>query len=405
MEKYQVTILKQYHFGNGIARVNGKTVFVDKALPNEVCEVEVNISKKDYLRAHIEDILVPSTDRITPPCPYYGICGGCSLQHQKYASSLLWKQEKVRELLSRYANYHGNTQRIKETSEYGYRNKVTFKVKNKKLCFSREKTNDLIFIDACLLLPTLMNQLISMIHAYLKEEKEFLSIQIRINKQDEFQIALEGDLNLEKFLSYVKDFKIASIYQNEKLVFGTPYYQDFIFDTPFYLSPKSFFQVNRNQIETLYQLVLDEVKAIRPKKLLDLYCGVGTLGILASPYALEVVGIEVVKDAVQNANRNKEINHVSNITFYEAKVEEKLEELKGYDFWILDPPRKGLDKKTKEILLSYLPEEIVYVSCDAITLARDLGELLVSYDIKKVMPVDMFPNTYHVECVCVLNRR
>lgn len=405
MEKNQVLITKQDHFGNGITKIDGKLTFVEKALKDEVCEVEIDSCKKDYNRAHITNLLVRSIDRVNPPCPYYSVCGGCQLEHQTYRTSLVWKEEKVKELLARFANYHGPVEKIKETSDYGYRNKVTFKVKNRKLCFSKEKTNDLVEITQCLLLPSRMNELVQKINFYLKEGKEFLTIQIRMNQKEKFQIALEGSLDLEKFLSFVKDFSILSIYQNNHLVFGDDSYQDYIFGHSFYLSPKSFFQVNRNQIEVLYSLVLDEVKRIRPNKLLDLYCGVGTLGILASPYTDEVVGIEVVKDAIINANRNKEMNHISNITFYEAKVEDKIEELKEYDFWILDPPRKGLDSKTKEVLLSYLPKNVVYVSCDTVTLSRDLGGLSRAYEIKKVTPVDMFPQTYHVECVCVLNRR
>ena len=173
----------------------------------------------------------------------------------------------------------------------------------------------------------------------------------------------------------------------------------------FHASIASFFQVNEKMIPTLYQQVIDTCKKEKPDKVLDLYCGTGTIGIMVSPYAKEVLGIELCKEAIEDARRNAQLNRIDNISFIEGKVEENLENLKDADLVILDPPRAGIMRQGIDDLLKIGAKTLVYVSCDPATLARDISLLSSKYEIEKVTPVDMFPNTYHVECVCVLKRK
>lgn len=401
-ETQLVTIIKQDHFGNGIAKVGEMFTFVTKALPGEVCEVEVVEKKKNFQRAKILELIQSSSERVKPVCPYYGVCGGCSLQHQDYSAQLQFKETKVKELLERFAGYTGKVEPIRGTKEFHYRNKVTLKVNDGKLSYCGEKSHDFISIQSCFLLPDKMNCFIKKLQEYLNQTIPFQEVQIRMNQKDEFLLSIEGRIDQELLLEMLKDFSVIVIYQNHQVIYGKDDFSDCILGMNFYLSDTSFFQVNRYQTETLYQLVLDEVKKFHPKKLLDLYCGTGTLGLLASRYCDEVIGVEVVESAVRNAIRNQKENGIENATFYLGKVEDKINDFSNSDFIIVDPPRRGLDEKTKKALLRLHPEVICYVSCDPVTLARDLKELQKKYTLQKVTPVDMFPNTYHVECVCLL---
>lgn len=401
-EKYQVQILKQDHFGNGIGKKEEKLIFVENALSGEVCDIEIIEDKKNFQRAKVIKRYQDSPNRVVPPCPYITKCGGCKLQHESYEAQLAWKESKIKELLTRYALYQGEIEPIKSLEPFAYRNKVTFKVLDHHLALTEENSNHLVKIEKCLLLPPAMNRLIVLVNDYLKGITPFQELQIRMNHREEFLVSIKGELEKEVLIKALAKEPIITIYQNHQIIYGSAYFFDEILGMKFFLSDTSFFQVNRNLTETLYQLVLDEVKKTKPTRLLDLYCGTGTLGLLASQYCTEVIGVEVVESAISDANKNKKVNNVKNITFYQGRVEDKIEELKESDFVIVDPPRRGLDEKTRKIIKKIAPKTICYVSCDPATLARDLKEFQGIYEIEKITPVDMFPNTPHVECVCVL---
>ncbi len=405
MKKMRATILKQDHFGDGIAKDKEELIFIKGALKGEEVSFEVTEEKKNFKRGKILEVIKESPDRVVPTCPYYGICGGCQLAHQSYASELKWKEEKVKEILAKYALYNGKIEPIKSGQDYAYRNKVVFKVKNRHLALTTYKSNELVEVDRCLLLSDEMNELVEKINDYLIEATPFDELQLRENDKGHFLIGTIGVLDKDKFLKAVENFKVDVIYYNHEKIYEKEKFAITILGKDFELGETSFFQINRFMTEVLYSLALDEVKKVKPKSLVDLYCGTGTIGLLASRDASKVIGIEVVPEAIQNALANKTRNNVCNIDFLEGKVEDKIDSISESDFVIVDPPRRGLDKKTKEVILSLLPQMIVYVSCDVVTLARDLKDLQVSYKISRVTPVDMFPRTYHVECVCVLKLR
>ena len=180
----------------------------------------------------------------------------------------------------------------------------------------------------------------------------------------------------------------------------------FIGDKKFIISDKGFFQVNKTLTERLYNEVLNIVKEVKPKKVLDLYCGCGTIGIYISDYVDEVVGVEVFKESIENAKKNKKLNNCHNIRFICDKVENVIDNIKdNTDLVIVDPPRGGLDKTSIDVLLSMNVNNLVYVSCDPVTLARDIKLLKEKYDVVSVKPFNMFSKTYHVECVCLLKAK
>ena len=216
-------------------------------------------------------------------------------------------------------------------------------------------------------------------------------------------ISLYGSFDYDHFLNEFNDIDV--IYINNQLVSKKEYIKEKLFDKYFYVSNHSFFQVNTYMTEKLYELVINKIKNEHYKNALDLYCGTGTIGILISDYVDKVTGIEEVKDAVEDANRNKELNNVDNINFICGKVEDNIDSFKDIDLVIVDPPRSGLDNKTREQLLKINPIRIIYVSCDPATLMRDLNDLSKNYNIKEITPVDMFPRTYHCESITVLERR
>ena len=370
----KVEITKLDHYGRGVSRLNNKIVFIENALPNEIVEIEIIKEHKKYIEAKTTKIIKPSEDRITPPCPYYEKCGGCNLEHISFLKENEFKEEKVKEIIEKFAKTNKNIIKdIVYDESYHYRNKVTLHQINNKLGFYEKKTNNIIPIKECLLLNKELNKYLKNIKS--KNNEIILKIG---NKTNEI---LDSTKNIKNIISYI----------------GSKKYR---------LSEKSFFQVNNVITEKLYNNIKDEIIKNNSKNVLDLYCGTGTIGIYISDNVNKVLGIESCKEAIEDANYNKKLNNCNNITFKLGKVEDLTKDLtKDYDTVIVDPPRNGLDKKVTNKLLEILPKTIIYVSCDPITLARDLSILKGKYNIKYIRPYNMFPRTYHVENICILNKK
>lgn len=403
-----VFIEKLDHFGNGLAKVENQYIFVKNALPKETVKIEITKVKKKFLNAKAIKIITPTVDRVSVPCPYYEVCGGCQVMHLAYFKQLEFKKEKVVELFQKFAGVPNlEVEQIFSGKQFAYRNKVVFHGKNQMLGLYQEKSNDLVEVENCLLVEEGLNQIYHKIKEYLKKNSDarIEDLTIRKTSSNEYMLILNGDLNLKIFLSYLDQFSLKSVYFNQKLVYGEEYITEEIFNLKFRIYPNAFFQVNYEMMKKLYQVVMDYYQDKNYQTVLDLYCGTGTIGMLVSSYVKELIGVEVVHDSIIAANQNQKINQLPNVTFLEGKVENHISKFQNIDSIILDPPRSGLDSKTRETILKIAPQSIVYISCDPATLARDLKELLEDYTIVKVHLVDMFPNTYHVECVCVLSRR
>jgi len=401
----EILIEKLDHFGRGIAN-NEKIMFIENALPNELIEIEITKETKKYIEAETKKIIRKSKNRVEPMCPYYNLCGGCNIMHLDYNEQLKFKEQKVKEILKRFANIEEEKVKpiIKSNTKY-YRNKITLKVKE-KLGLYQKKSYDLVNIDKCLIVSKKINELIKLLNELNLNNIEEIVIKDAYNEKT--IINIKGK-NIDK--KYLKEnlkshTENLVIYDNNKkeILLGDGFIIDKINDYYFKISDDSFFQVNRYTTEKLYNKVKEYANLKKEERLLDLYCGTGTIGMYLSRDAKEVIGIEINEHAVENANENKKINSIENISFICSDVGKIKEKYKNIDVVVIDPPRNGLSMEALQNVLDINPKRIVYVSCDPVTLARDLNILKDYYEIKEITPTDMFPNTYHVENVCLLSK-
>lgn len=405
-DEYEVTISKQDHFGKGLVKVKNMFVFVKDALPSEVCKIEITNVKKTFASARIKKIITPSKDRVVPDCPYYQVCGGCHIMHQKYSEQLRFKELKVKELLERFTDLNdANIYPIVGKSLFNYRNKVIFHGENNHLGFYQEKTNQVVSIKSCIITDRRLNMIYHDIQKFLSENKNQIinNIMLRVTSLNEVLVVIEGKIEKDKVLSYLES--VSTVYLNNSLIKGNKYIQEEIFDIKFKIYPSSFFQVNYDMMLVLYRIVMNFYKDREYYKVLDLYCGTGTIGMLVSSYVKQVIGVDKEISSIESANECKKINGISNIQFIRGKVEDEIDSFKDIDSIIVDPPRSGLDNHTLTTILNLKPQTITYISCDPVTLARDLKTLTSNYDVLEVHPVDMFPNTYHVENVVFLEKK
>ena len=393
-------IEKLDYYGRGISRSSGKVYFIENALKDEDVSITLLKEKKKYCEAKLKEISNISKDRTEAKCKYYNICGGCQLMHIKDKKQEEFKKEKVEEILKKFINYNKDVNDIVFSKNFNYRNKVVLHIKDNKLGFYKNKTNELIEIDKCLLLNPVINDLISYLKKYI-ELKDIEKITIKVgNKTNEVMLIIDGSIAYYQNLLEIVDVLII----NEKVMTTKDYITSYIGNKKYIIKRNSFFQVNYDISTRMYDKVKDVIVKEKSKNVLDLYCGTGTIGIYISDVVSKITGIEVVSDAIESANTNKKINNVENIEFILGKVEDKLDFISNnnIDTVIVDPPRSGLHKKVIPILEKISPKTIIYVSCDPITMARDIKLLSNNYELVEVTPYDMFPNTYHVECVCVL---
>lgn len=396
------------NFGRGISHINGKVIFIENALPNENVLVNFTLEKRNMLEGYCSAIIRKSPDRVKPSCPYYDDCGGCNIMHLNYLKQLEFKKEKVSNLLNKFSNIKDKVKEIIPSTPFSYRNKITLKVR-KKVGLYKRKSYEIVDIDRCIIASDKINDIISKIKKL--SFKGIEEIIIRSNYKDDSMIILKTKENID--IDYYKDeFKkitdsfIVSHNDKETVVFGEGYIIEKIDDFYFRISPSAFFQVNTVEACKLYKKVKEYANLNKDDTLIDLYCGTGTIGTFLSKDANRVIGIEINKDAIKDANYNKKLNSVNNIEFICKNVDliDK-DNYKGVSCVIIDPPRSGLSKKSLSNVLSIMPKKIVYVSCDPATLARDLNALKNEYEVKEITLVDMFPNTYHVETICCLLRK
>ena len=364
----QLKIDRLDNFGRGIAHINNKIIFIENALPEEIVEIEIIKENTKYIEAKAKKIIKESIDRIEPSCQYYNKCGGCNLRHMSYEAENKYKQNKIENILKHIGGIELKINPIIIGPEDNYRNKVTLHKRKDKIGYYEKSTKNIVGIKSCKLLDNIINE----------------NIKSSINS-DEIIIRVSND---SKNIIINDNNTIISTIGNKK----------------YEISQNSFFQVNKYLTKKLYDLVRNYIKK-RYKTCLDLYCGTGTIGIYISDLVNNVIGIDNKKSNINDALKNKELNHISNIEFICDKVENKIDNFKNIELVIVDPPRAGLDKKTIKSLKTISPELIIYVSCDPITLARDIKELKENFNIKEVTPINMFPRTYHCESIVVLERK
>ncbi len=434
-DEYVVDIIDNGFQGEGIAKIDGMTVFVDKAIKGEKAKIKILKVQTNFAYGKIIEILEKSNNRTNEDCDTYKRCGGCNLRHIKYEETLNIKKTVVENCL-----YKALKRDIKVNDVIGmgdplyYRNKLQYPVgegsdKKPVMGVYSSRTHNIIPTSECFIqnkqCQIIANDIFEFvkdnnIKAYneetLKGTLRHIIIRIGVKTNEVLVTLVLNDNNLKKekelveFLtqkhnnikSIVKNFntKNTNVILGEKteVIYGNGYIYDILGDYKFKISPLSFYQVNPVQTEILYNTAINYLEDKNNDIALDLYCGIGTIGIFASKYFKKVYGIEIVKQAIEDAKYNSKINNINNIEFFAGDVEEILPKIIEKDnikpnVVFVDPPRKGLDKKTINLLKELQPSKIIYISCNPATLARDISLLEKKYSLGKVQPVDMFPYT------------
>ncbi len=435
--------------GEGIGHYDGYALFIKGALPGETVRALVTKANKKYGFARLLEVVMPATDRVTPPCPVASPCGGCSLLHMSYEAQLRAKEKKVKDCLIRIGGIHPEKVEwlpiIGMEDPWYYRNKAQFPVREDsegraQAGFFAGHSHRLIPVADCMIQHPIINETMNVVVSFLREygiapynEERHTGlirhIYIRMGYHTgQVMVCLvvtkESLPHAEELLDRLRHISgMTSICLNinpdktnvilgKRMVplFGEPYIEDSIGDIHYRISPASFYQVNPIQTERLYATALSFADLTGDENVWDLYCGIGTISLYLARQAGSVIGVEIVPEAVEDARENARRNGIHNATFYcgaseDILTSERFVSAEHVDVVVVDPPRKGCDVKLLSTMLKMAPEKIVYVSCDPATLARDVKVMCESgYSHMKVRPCDMFPGSGHVETVVLMSR-
>lgn len=441
-----IEITGMTHEGLGVGKSDGMVVFVQGAIDGEIVKAKVIKTTKTYAVARIEGWLQKSPFRQEPFCAVYKRCGGCSMQHMTYSKQLEFKHRVVTDNLERIGGFKDI--QVKpvigmEDPRY-YRNKAQYPVgmgeKGAIAGFYARRTHEIIATENCGIQDTASEALRNTVLEKMQEfgfspydEKTGKGLLRHIVTRVAFStgdimvilvVTTENIPGLDRMIQHIlsKNPMVKSIILNintrrDNVILGdrviTVHGSNTLIDTlgpfQFHISPLSFYQVNPIQTVVLYEKAVEFAGLTGTETVYDLYCGIGTISLFLSRQAKQVIGVEVVDEAVRAARRNADLNGIENTEFYTGLAEEVVPILysqgKKADVVVVDPPRKGCDKKLLETMVQMQPKRIVYVSCNPSTLARDLKYLGENgYSIKAVQPVDMFPWSEHVECVVLITR-
>ena len=441
-EEYVVDIIDNGTDGEGIAKIEGYTLFINGAIKGEKVKTLVVKANKTYGYGKLVEIIESSKDREEPICPHYKRCGGCALQHMTYGAQMRFKEEKVEKTLAKF----GITNVLFEPIigmgiPYNYRNKAQYPCQDGKIGFYSQRTHEVIENDLCYiqdeeadkLAKRAFELLIKLGNTCYNEASRnglLRHIMVRVGKNSEelmLVIITNGNdiIDKEEFVSNIsKEFKnLKSIIQNinndntniimgKKCItlFGEDTIVDMLGNYKFKISPLSFYQVNPVQTEALYNAAIEMANLNGTETAFDLYCGIGTISAFLSAKCKKVYGVEIVPEAIDDAKENAILNGINNIEYRCGAAEELIpqmyEEGISADVVFVDPPRKGCDKALLNTIIKMKPEKMIYISCNVATLGRDLQYLIENgFELKKVQPVDQFPQTPHVETICVLEGR
>ncbi|OYZ01719.1 MAG: 23S rRNA (uracil(1939)-C(5))-methyltransferase RlmD [Sphingobacteriia bacterium 28-36-52] len=449
--------------GKSLARVDGKVVFIEGAVPGDVVDVQLSKNKADWAEGHTVHIHSLSSDRVTPFCEHFGVCGGCQWQMLPYEKQLFYKQKQVTDNLTRIAKISlpEIAPIIGADFTRGYRNKMEYTFATRKYIpteeFRRMKAEGVDFnnqpgaagfhvrgffdkvveIDTCHLQEEPTNLIRKAVAAYvLANQLPFYNIkshegwirnllvrssttgELMVNmviayEEKEHRIALLDQLlksfpQITTLLYTINGKRNDSLHDQEPIIYyGKGYIIEKLEELSFKISPKSFFQTNTKQAEKLYAVTREFAELDGSQLVYDLYCGTGSIGLFVSKLAKKLIGVEMVADAIEDAKENAAINGVNHATFFAGDVidicnDAFFEEHGKADVVITDPPRAGMHEKLVKKLLEIAAPTVVYVSCNPATQARDLALLSEKYQVTKIQPVDMFPHTLHIENVVQL---
>ncbi|GAB5411921.1 MAG: 23S rRNA (uracil(1939)-C(5))-methyltransferase RlmD [Chlamydiales bacterium] len=370
MSKSPLKIVDLTSSGEGVARQDGKAIFIDGALPGETVNAKITQSKKRFSKARLTSILTPSPDRVKPICPLFGTCGGCQIMHLSYPAQLKWKTSRIENALKRIAKIDTPVQpTIASPDQLYYRHKIQLHNGG----FYKRHTHTTIPVSKCYIHNQTGN-------TQLPQVKNYREATIRTSSTtNETLLICDGKPN--------------KTHITEKLS-----------NLTFHIGPHDFFQINPHQASQLYEKALSLANLTSKSRILDAYCGVGTLTLLAAQKSQEVIGVESGRTAIQNARKNAQLNNITNATFYCDLVENKIASLGTFDTIFLNPPRSGTDPQVLQAILQNPPQTLIYISCDPATLARDLTALNTNFTITHIQPFDLFPQTTHVETLACLKK-
>ncbi|RSL31764.1 23S rRNA (uracil(1939)-C(5))-methyltransferase RlmD [Salibacterium salarium] len=438
------------HEGAGVAKVDGYALFVPYGLPGETAKIKVLKTKKGYGFGKMLERIEESSDRTDAPCPIYYLCGGCQLQHMTYDAQLRFKHKQVQDAMKRIGGLEDVPVHpsIGMEDPWRYRNKAQVPVGENedgdlKAGFFQKRSHRIIDMESCIIQQGANDEAVQIvkeiadkynIKAYEEDKhrgtlRHIVTRQANSTEQLMIILVTNGpDLPHKKNL--IADIReampnVTSIMHNannkrtnvifgEKtdVIWGEEYIYDYIGDIKFAISARSFYQVNPSQTKVLYDKALEYADLQGNETVIDAYCGIGTISLFLAQKAKHVYGVEVIPEAVSDAKRNAELNKMEGVTTFAVGEAEDVvpwwHKANGLepDVFVVDPPRKGCDETLLQTMIDMKPEKIVYVSCNPATLARDLKILEDGgYETKEVQPVDMFPQTNHVETVVKLVRK
>ncbi|GAB4245082.1 MAG: 23S rRNA (uracil(1939)-C(5))-methyltransferase RlmD [Ekhidna sp.] len=446
--------------GKGVGRVNGQVVFVKETVPGDVVKAKVVGKKKKFLEAYAEELIEESGERSEPFCEHFGLCGGCKWQHMTYDAQLKYKQGHVEENLRKLSGLElpDIMPILRSEKTTFYRNKLEFTFSNFRWLTKEEiesgeeqvrtglgfhipkQFNKIVDINKCHLQPDPSNEIRLEVKAFadqngipffdLKKQDGFLrNLVVRIASTGDVMVILQVAYRDEELIKLVMSFiqerfpGITSLMYvvNSKgndsfsdleveLFAGKDHIMEQMGDLKFKIGPKSFYQTNSDQAHQLYKIAADFADLKGDELVYDLYTGTGTIANFVARSARKVIGIEYVEEAIADAKVNSEINDIANTEFFAGDMKDLLanefiNEHGKPDVIITDPPRAGMHPRVTQLLADLKVDRIVYVSCNPATQARDLEILGQVYDVIKIQPVDMFPQTQHVENVVLLRLR
>ncbi len=396
----EIKIERLDDLGRGIGYVDGIITFVPSTIPGDIVDAKITKQHKKYKEAEVIRYLKFSEQRIHAPCLFFADCGGCTLQPLTYEDTIKYKVTKVKNLFLK-KGVSIDPQVIINPKPYNYRNKISLKIIDGQIGFYQVMSNNLVNITECLISDETLNKCLKLLSSFNIKNG---NIVIRCNQKGEILIIITSKEQLNIASDFLKKhLNLRGIIINNKLVYGADYFMEEINDIQYKVSYDAFFQVNPYVASQLFAIVKNNINS--GDKVVDLYSGVGTLSLNAALVAERVFGIEIVENAVEDAQYNALINDISNVTFLLGDAS-KLPNLNiDFNKLIVDPPRSGLSKELVETILDVKPQNIIYVSCDPATLVRDYKLLEEAYAIKKSYVLDMFSYTYHVECVILLQRK
>lgn len=456
-QEIQVKIEKVAFGGKGIAHLDNFVIFIKDTLPGDVINARIVKKKKNYAEANLLEICSPSPYRISPPCPYFNWCGGCTWQNLEYRDQLKMKHEHVIESITHISGINSAVvlPPIPAGKIWGYRNKMEFSFSDHRWFLPDElgnpnldrsfvlglhvpgTYNKIINIDRCMLQSETANRILRLVFDYSKRNnlsaynlkthegflrflvirESFCSGELMVNivtayenKESLISLAeyvMDRIPEITSFINTVNERKaqIASG-DTQKVIAGNEFITDKLFDLSFKISANSFFQTNTAQAEKLYRTVLQFCEPKTNEIIWDLYCGTGTISIFLARHVKLVIGFELIESSLQDAVQNVTTHSIDNIRFIAGDLVQMIQQRpEAPDTMVLDPPRSGVHPSVTQTLNRLKTRKIIYVSCNPATMARDIQLLAENYNLIKVQPVDMFPHTYHIESVALLERK